>query len=561
MGFHSLLQFINILNVIWLSCFLQNIETIPVASTKFFIPDVANSSATTEYSNNDGSKVMTRIISSRELNNGFEEVTTSDSIEYSNISAKKKNLRKNLLATIVVPYLCDVERGKCWLNENQKNLVTFFIPIKLLPNKQPPTEIEMKEFYSLMNKKKLQMDNSEDPPWNMVIGSGGRELRVSPITETDMYSNLFTAVVHFQYGTPTRKLHFAIRTLVIDIGVVYPGATMTLHIPSFISLPTKGVTFKWHLNKLTSGLPSNMRPSPSGATLRISELRKEQEGTVTCSIYTNLGVQAAKIGFDIIKVESDNNKLVFIATRPPHKSETRKKRSPQSDDNSEYFDDSEDSEPEAGNGNADVYLWGKQRRHLFRSRHLKKRLDDEETSSEEQDDDSVTELDKNEIDDEDGEDELPVVPKKKFHSAKHKQKSYFGDFDVGEDTLFEQEVLDKATPKPHPTRRLSFIERHRQAILERLRENDLKKKPVVEKELLTTPETLKLVDIEEDPSLPPLQERDKLAMLIGKCEKESECSHDAECVKRKLEKPGFCRCLPQFEGNGIFCWEAGKWMI
>ncbi|GBN38773.1 hypothetical protein AVEN_12937-1, partial [Araneus ventricosus] len=144
-----------------------------------------------------------------------------------------------------------------------------------------------------------------DLPWNMVIGNGGHEFRVSPITETDMYANYFTAVVHYQYGTPTRKLHFVIRTIANEVGELYPGATMTLHVPSFISLPAEGMTFNWTLNGgIRSSLPSNMRPSPSGASLRISELRKEQEGIVVCFIYSNIGVQAAIISFNIEQVES-----------------------------------------------------------------------------------------------------------------------------------------------------------------------------------------------------------------------------------------------------------------
>ncbi|GBM90610.1 hypothetical protein AVEN_188105-1 [Araneus ventricosus] len=82
---------------------------------------------------------------------------------------------------------------------------------------------------------------------------------------------------------------------------------MTLHVPSFITLPTEGMSFKWVLDKRMSTLPSNMRPSPSGASLRISELRKEQEGVVACSVFTNLGVQATHVDFSIRQVESDDN--------------------------------------------------------------------------------------------------------------------------------------------------------------------------------------------------------------------------------------------------------------
>ncbi|GBO07613.1 hypothetical protein AVEN_267573-1, partial [Araneus ventricosus] len=157
----------------------------------------------------------------------------------------------------------------------------------------------------------------------------------------------------------------------------------------------------------------------------------------------------------------------------------------------------------------------------------------------------------------------PVRSRRELNSAAQKQKSYFGDFDRDEYGNFEQEAMDLETPKPPPTRRLSFFERRRLAFLERLRERDPKRKQMKNlsnKRLRTTTETFeRLFDVEE--GLQPLQERDKLAMLLGKCDKDSECSMNAMCVKRRPGRPGFCRCFPKFEGNGIFCWESGKWII
>ncbi|GBM93584.1 hypothetical protein AVEN_150849-1, partial [Araneus ventricosus] len=221
-------------------------------------------------------------------------------------------------------YPCDEwsqEKRICFLNRNVGNTVTFVLATPP-PHTAGRIRVEWhQEFATLDPKKKRTYHiNPKDPPWNMVIGSGGHELRVSPITEIDIYSNYFTAIVHYQYGTPNRKLHFVIRAIFIDVGLVYPGATMTLHVPSFVSLPSEGMTFNWTLNGGPGSiLPSNMRPSPSGASLRISELRKEQEGIVACSVYTNLGFHAIHLDFSIRKVESDNNQLIFIPTRPPHK--------------------------------------------------------------------------------------------------------------------------------------------------------------------------------------------------------------------------------------------------
>ncbi|GIY35076.1 hypothetical protein CDAR_79832 [Caerostris darwini] len=46
---------------------------------------------------------------------------------------------------------------------------------------------------------------------------------------------------------------------------------------------------------------------------------------------------------------------------------------------------------------------------------------------------------------------------------------------------------------------------------------------------------------------------DSLAKLISTCESNGQCSGHAICIKRN--NTGFCRCLPNFHGNGISCWE------
>ena len=44
-------------------------------------------------------------------------------------------------------------------------------------------------------------------------------------------------------------------------------------------------------------LPSNMKVSVTGSSIKISELRQEQEGILACSVYTNLHVLATKKRF------------------------------------------------------------------------------------------------------------------------------------------------------------------------------------------------------------------------------------------------------------------------
>ncbi|GFT72512.1 uncharacterized protein NPIL_274191 [Nephila pilipes] len=88
--------------------------------------------------------------------------------------------------------------------------------------------------------------------------------------------------------------------------------------PTFVSLPSESMTFRWFLEKDPDVLPSNMQASSTGAVLTVSELRKEQEGVIACAVYTNLGVLATQRRFLIKEVNQDNNKLIFLATRPPY---------------------------------------------------------------------------------------------------------------------------------------------------------------------------------------------------------------------------------------------------
>ncbi|KAF8789633.1 hypothetical protein HNY73_007559 [Argiope bruennichi] len=375
-----------------------------------------------------------------------------------------------------------------------------------------------------------------------------------------------------------------------NIGLVYPGSTLALRVASYISLPSDGMTFKWELDSdrgfRFAHLPSNMRPSPTGSSLRVSELRKEQEGLLVCRIYTNLGIHAAAILFDIYKVESDNNQLVYVATRPPHKSKTRDKRSPPLDSYSGHLKNSTGNErlvngkypfnvaaqladqpsikmsdfKKAWSKNSHVSRYRiKRSSHSFtHSKHsadnwqvfsngrsnaflhsigkkpsnLKKRQNDETSSTEEPDYDPVIEL--GNYDHDYDEYDRPAGEKNQQSSATPKQKSYFGDFDWEENRRFEEEAKSRATPQPQPSKHLSFVERYRQALLARLRGNDLtnkEEKRVEKKKLHTTTEVFeRLVDVEEDPTLQPLQERDRMSIMISKCDRDSECSVDAVVI-------------------------------
>lgn len=47
---------------------------------------------------------------------------------------------------------------------------------------------------------------------------------------------------------------------------------------------------------------------------------------------------------------------------------------------------------------------------------------------------------------------------------------------------------------------------------------------------------------------------DQISMLIAECLRNTQCSSHAKCITQP-GKQGFCRCLPNYRGNGISCWE------
>ncbi|GIY99228.1 hypothetical protein CEXT_458851 [Caerostris extrusa] len=59
-----------------------------------------------------------------------------------------------------------------------------------------------------------------------------------------------------------------------------------------------------------------MRLSPSGAVLTIAELRKEQEGVLACSVFTNMNVFSTKRRFYIKELNETNNQLLLFPQRP-----------------------------------------------------------------------------------------------------------------------------------------------------------------------------------------------------------------------------------------------------
>ncbi|KAF8786489.1 putative surface-exposed virulence protein like [Argiope bruennichi] len=239
----------------------------------------------------------------------------------------------------------------CYLDRNIGDTVTFVLAF----HKKANPEIQWaQEFHLYQSKKKKKyIIDPENPLWNIVIGSRGHEMRISPITEIDIDFNYFSATIINYYakihkqrvakghlmGTATSNQSDA-----HNLGFVYPGETLMLNMKR-VSLPPANMKFKWYLEKdgEYSSLPSNMRLSPSGGVLTVSELRKEQEGILACAVFTNMGFFATKQRFLIKEMNQTNNMLLYVPTRSGPKG--RKKRSANSDNYiAQSKEDTEDSD-------------------------------------------------------------------------------------------------------------------------------------------------------------------------------------------------------------------------
>ncbi|GIY69073.1 EGF-like domain-containing protein [Caerostris darwini] len=253
-----------------------------------------------------------------------EECEDCQMLYLENIALKQKSdIRNNLMLGELRPaYPCDQWDGKsrtCWLNRNVGDTVTFVLAFRKKTNPEIQWSQQFHVFQS--GKVKQYIIDPENSLWNIVIGSRGHEMRISPITEMDIDFNSFKATIVGPRSSVSRSLlgglkstttvHFKIRVMALDQGFVYPGETLSLNMRR-VNLPPSGMTFKWYLEKdgESGTLPSNMRLSPSGAVLTIAELRKEQEGVLACSVFTNMNVFATKRRFYI--KELNESKLVKV---------------------------------------------------------------------------------------------------------------------------------------------------------------------------------------------------------------------------------------------------------
>nr|XP_042903075.1 uncharacterized protein LOC107455824 isoform X2 [Parasteatoda tepidariorum] len=371
-------------------------------------------------------------------------------------------------------------------------------------------------------------------------------------------------------------------------GTLYPGAFLMLNMLSSVSLPESSMTFKWYMeddNEMKS-LPSNMRVSSTGGLLTISELRKEQQGIMSCAVYTNLNVFATKKRFLIKSVSQENNRLMFLPTRSSkyHREISQRLYRNKRQFESNFFEDETRKSDESAfldhvNPNKEDYI-DLNKTPSSKSESLENRKYDENTVKEPflpDKDESKSDSDESKKYDENVVKE-PFISDKTEYTGPIKKPSSKSEsvesrkYDDNADFIPKKDEYTDPNKKSNPT--FEFVKKSKydddgfRIYLPSDKNNYMPSYRKSSPKLDSSDDVS--VDVTEGPQFSTLSDEkyeemktrlttsDKIAMLISKCDADFECSTYASCIKMTKTEPGFCRCLPRFEGNGIFCWEVHK---
>ncbi|GFS64978.1 uncharacterized protein NPIL_229091 [Nephila pilipes] len=440
-------------------------------------------------------------------------------------------------------YPCDEWDPKsrtCWLDRNIGDTVTFVLAFNRGANPHVQWGQEFHIFQSL--KTEEYVIDPENPLWNIVIGSKGHEMRISPITEIDVDFNFFSATIlahrHPMHkvidSPPVEKLNFKIRLMAVDQGFVYPGETLMLNMKR-VNLPPTSMKFKWYLEKdgEYGTLPSNMRLSPSGGVLTISELRKEQEGILVCAVFTNKDYFATKQRFLIKEMNQSNNMLLFMPTRPPVQSNRWRRGT-----NNEGFVelsaiDTENSIPIPGLESKSSSTEEQSKRQDFSEMGLPYES-------------NARRVDRQFVPSDDQMGQLPNRPIPTYNrpAAASNPESIQGieGRPISDMTPADMPIL-KAVKQEQTENRLTISNEPPNSPIDQYSENN--KEEII-------------LELEKKMDTSASKAQDHLSQMISTCISDMQCSADALCIQRDPKVPGFCRCTEGFQGNGIFCWEEIK---
>ncbi|XP_071038307.1 uncharacterized protein [Parasteatoda tepidariorum] len=497
---------------------------------------------------------------SKELN-GIRKPRKSKSSSSKKIRTKTRCLKckTNIEEFYLRPaFSCDewnLDSGTCFLDRNVGATITLALKFGTDKN-HLPSVVWKQEFHLLSGEKTKEfMINPDTSPWNIVIGNKGYEFRISPITEQDVDFNYFSvnlAQSEKVFHPKVKKLNFRIRIVPINLGFLYLGETITLNIDSFISLPAESIKYRWYVEKNgeRGTLPSNMKKSLSGRVLTISELRKNQEGIVACSIYSNLNVSVAKRRFLIKHI----SKVAGYESALPLNISKRKGRQLKVEEDIEKAISDIDRRKSDSNYSKEGFELPQttidksdhptiKPTSIYQNKYLMNRLNNFEMNPELQQYDKMNH---------------PIQPTFKPPRIFNPYgEESLDDDDSSTTRVIEhfQNKIPSGLKKPktfnHFSPMRSFSDIDETTSSHDYRPTDRKQKF---EEISVGNYNVSSVRLSEsnDQKSP----EDSISELISECNKNIQCSIHATCFNQDNQHPGFCRCVAGFQGNGISCWEV-----
>ncbi|GFQ82760.1 uncharacterized protein TNCT_616841 [Trichonephila clavata] len=353
-------------------------------------------------------------------------------------------------------------------------------------------------------------------PWNINLGGELREMRISPITETDYSYNYFVATLvkrdeKKKHNVNMNYLKFYIEPITIDMGTLYYGEEIFLNTRTFIELPEHSVRFDWRQTEMNDSMPlrrnarrisSNMKLNDEGSVLIIKEFRDSTRKVLACGIYSNKNLFLARRDFLLRRTAEPDDATPTIKKKDV-KSKERTKRS--LEENSEYIDypSYRTQVPDA----------------LYKSYKVFNVENGEPLSQEK---DST----------------LPRTPSSK-----------------GIDESFPFKV-HKIFPKSIHRVPLLNMQRGRKSQQPMPLQTPVLKGLIKQANVLAKSPTIKKNFSFQGPKIRFKKEltfQDAESKLIAKCSVDSDCGMHAVC-QTEMKRTSFCRCKKNYIGNGIFCW-------
>ncbi|XP_055941668.1 uncharacterized protein LOC129971716 [Argiope bruennichi] len=239
-----------------------------------------------------------------------DEGTTAQELLLTEEKAKEEDIQVNYGSP------CDFSdnNSSCWYEREVGDTLTLDVNITSSKDENA-FAVRWKRMYQKYKQKQcvyIKLE-TERLPWNMVLGSANRELRIDPVTNTDLDPNAISAKVFLVSRKDGKKTYLLIRELIFriqipatDMGSLYPGEEINVNLENFVTLPENGnFLFDWKMERSdgkTRTLPSNFKKSTSGRSVVVKEFKRAQAGIIVCVVYSSTGIAVAKRRFSINRV-------------------------------------------------------------------------------------------------------------------------------------------------------------------------------------------------------------------------------------------------------------------